>query len=126
MSSASIAQTSSSQTAPISRRVLRKTLNDALAIASNAVQLDTAGDYAQAMEAYQQSVYLLDQGISLMRIQRESGAERPGRDTSHEISQLETIVRARLIVHAHILSAFSFLYNVATSFPSILIKFPAS
>lgn len=84
-----VAAPSSSGT--ISRRVLRKTLNDALAIASYAVQLDTEGDYARSMEAYQQSVALLDQGISLMQLQRDLGSERPGRDTSHEISQLEQI-----------------------------------
>ncbi|PVG03290.1 hypothetical protein CPB86DRAFT_695397 [Serendipita vermifera] len=85
-----------------SRRLLRRTLNDALAIAGNAVQLDTAGDYTRSIEAYQQSVELLDQGIALMRLQRESGTERPGRDTTHEISQLEQIrekYAARINVH---------------------------
>lgn len=77
----------------VSRRVLRKTLNDALAIAGNAVQLDASGEYQRSIEAYQQSVDLLEHGISLMRLQREVGGERPGRDTTHEISQLEQIVR---------------------------------
>jgi hypothetical protein len=121
MSSSTSIQSSASQPAPISRRALRKTLNDALAIASNAVQLDTAGDYAQAMEAYQQSVDLLDQGIGLMRIQRESGAERPGRDTSHEISQLETIVRARLSTQICSLNPFSFLLQRGYHFFVILM-----
>ena len=71
-----------------SRRVLRRTLNDALAIAGNAVQLDSAGEFARSIEAYQQSVDLLDHGIALMRLQ----PERAGRDASHEISQLEQIV----------------------------------
>jgi hypothetical protein len=86
---------SSSLTAPVtvSRRVLRKTLNDALAIAGNAVELDAAGDYARSIEAYQKSVDLLDYGIALMKLQRDTGAgDRPGRDTSHEIAQLEQIV----------------------------------
>lgn len=69
------------------RRVLRRTLNDALAIAGNAVQLDAAGEYARSIEAYQQSVDLLDHGIALMRLQ----PERAGRDASHEIAQLEQI-----------------------------------
>jgi len=71
-----------------SRRVLRKTLNDALTIAGKAVQLDADGDYARSVECYQQSVDLLDHGITLMRLQ----PERPGRDTSHEIAQLQQIV----------------------------------
>jgi hypothetical protein len=88
---------SSASASTASRRLLRRTLNDALAIAGNAVQLDTAGDYARSIEAYQQSVELLDQGIALMRLQRESGSERPGRDTTHEISQLEQIVSLTFI-----------------------------
>jgi hypothetical protein len=73
---------------------LRKTLNDALAIAGNAVQLDAAGDYARSIECYQQSVDLLDHGITLMRLQ----PERSGRDTSHEISQLQQIVSTPCLI----------------------------
>jgi hypothetical protein len=99
-STAISSSSSSSSTAPVtvSRRVLRQTLNDALAIAGNAVELDAAGDYERSIEAYQQSVDLLDHGITLMKLQREAGRERSGRDTSHEIAQLEQIVRPLDIV----------------------------
>ncbi|KAG8819974.1 hypothetical protein FRC18_011875 [Serendipita sp. 400] len=81
----------SSSSGSTSRRALRQTLNDALTIAGNAVQLDTEGDFTRSMEAYQRSVDLLEQGIQMMRLQRDVRAERPGRDTSHEIAQLEAI-----------------------------------
>ncbi|KAG8795352.1 hypothetical protein FRC17_008148, partial [Serendipita sp. 399] len=93
---------SSPSTSSTSRRALRQTLNDALSIASDAVQLDTEGDYTRSMEAYQRSVDLLEEGIQMMRRQRDHRAERPGRDTSHEITQLEAIrekYKARIALH---------------------------
>lgn len=99
MPTATAAQDAGPPTTPgttSARRTLRKTLNDALATAGHAVQWDTEGDSVRSMEAYQRSVDLLDQGIALMRLQRDSGAERPGRDTTHEIAQLEQIVGNKL------------------------------
>ncbi|KAG8812645.1 hypothetical protein FRC17_001920 [Serendipita sp. 399] len=82
-----------------SRRAIRKTLNDALAIASNAVQLDAEGDYTRSVEAYQKSVDLLEEGLQMMHRQ----PEQSGRDMSHEIAQLEDIrekYKARIAQHA--------------------------
>jgi hypothetical protein len=74
---------------------------DSRAFARKAITLDAAEDIVRAIEAYQQSVDLLDQVIGHVRIRRD---QRPG---GHDkLSLLEAIVRGRL-THVCSLNAHS-------------------
>jgi len=76
------------------RRRLRQTLNHALTLAAKAVKMDGEGDFVSSMEAYEQSIVLLDKSIALMR---EHGSlvtrSLPARDSEQEVAQLQRIVR---------------------------------
>ena len=89
------AETASDPPSVSARRRLRQTLNDALTLAAKAVKMDGEGDFVSSMEAYEQSINLLDQSIALMR---EHGSlvtrSVPGRDPEQEVAQLQRIVRS--------------------------------
>ena len=77
------------------RRRLRQTLNDALGLAAKAVKMDGEGDFVSSMEAYEQSINLLDKSIALMREHGSLAAKSlAGRDPEQEVAQLQRIVRS--------------------------------
>jgi len=88
-----VAESDSESPSVSARRRLRQTLNDALSLAAKAVKLDGEGDFTSSMEAYEQSIILLDKSITLMREHGSLAARSlSGRDPEQEVAQLQRIV----------------------------------